>query len=215
MPRFTAVRLDAGGFDTRMKLASPERMHAAIERSLGPKDGRDPDGARVQWRLDGATLLIASEGTPDRRTLAQEFDVIDQRTADYAPLLARVERGGRWAFRLRANAAYNLHKGCVPVAGDDNLLGWLDRQGARFGFHVTRDRLGRPEAMVARRENLSFAKGGGDGRRIVTLSATTFDGVLAVDDPDLVRRALTGGIGRAKAYGCGMLTLAEPREWQR
>jgi CRISPR system Cascade subunit CasE len=35
----------------------------------------------------------------------------------------------------------------------------------------------------------------------------TFDGRLEVTDPDALRRTLTQGI-RAKAYGCGLITLA-------
>jgi CRISPR system Cascade subunit CasE len=36
----------------------------------------------------------------------------------------------------------------------------------------------------------------------------TYDGILTVTDPALLRRALCHGVGRAKAYGCGLLTLA-------
>jgi len=42
----------------------------------------------------------------------------------------------------------------------------------------------------------------------VTLVTVTYDGLLEVTDPDALRRTLTRGLGRAKAYGCGLLTLA-------
>ena len=48
------------------------------------------------------------------------------------------------------------------------------------------------------------------GERRVTLGVATFEGVLEVTDPDALRRALTHGIGRGKAYGCGLMTLARP-----
>jgi CRISPR system Cascade subunit CasE len=35
-----------------------------------------------------------------------------------------------------------------------------------------------------------------------------FEGVLQISDESLFKAALTNGIGRAKAYGCGLLTLA-------
>ena len=44
----------------------------------------------------------------------------------------------------------------------------------------------------------------------MTLGVATFEGVLEVTDPDALRRALTHGIGRGKAYGCGLMTLARP-----
>ncbi len=42
----------------------------------------------------------------------------------------------------------------------------------------------------------------------VTLTTVTYDGILQITDADAFRRALTNGIGHAKAYGCGLLTLA-------
>ncbi|WP_330323357.1 type I-E CRISPR-associated protein Cas6/Cse3/CasE [Streptomyces anulatus] len=45
----------------------------------------------------------------------------------------------------------------------------------------------------------------------VTLSTATFEGRLRVTDPDALRSALLRGIGPAKGYGQGLLTLAPPR----
>ena len=44
----------------------------------------------------------------------------------------------------------------------------------------------------------------------VTLGVATFEGVLEVTDPEALRRVLIYGIGRGKAYGCGLMTLARP-----
>ena len=44
-------------------------------------------------------------------------------------------------------------------------------------------------------------------RQSVTLLQATFEGVLTVTDAAAFRNALTKGIGRAKAYGMGMLTV--------
>ena len=41
----------------------------------------------------------------------------------------------------------------------------------------------------------------------VTLRKAIFEGVLRVTDAELFTRTLTEGIGRAKAYGNGLLTL--------
>jgi len=45
-------------------------------------------------------------------------------------------------------------------------------------------------------------------RHDVRLTSVTYDGRLRVTDPDALRRTLTGGLGKAKAYGCGLMTLA-------
>ncbi|WNI18720.1 type I-E CRISPR-associated protein Cas6/Cse3/CasE [Actinacidiphila sp. ITFR-21] len=40
---------------------------------------------------------------------------------------------------------------------------------------------------------------------------TQFDGTAAIIDPDLLRTKITEGIGRGKAYGCGLLSIAPAR----
>ena len=41
----------------------------------------------------------------------------------------------------------------------------------------------------------------------VTFTRAQYDGVLRVTDADALRRALVCGIGHAKGFGCGLLTL--------
>ncbi len=43
----------------------------------------------------------------------------------------------------------------------------------------------------------------------VRLLAVTYEGVLTVTDTELFCKALTEGIGRGKAYGMGLLTVAK------
>jgi CRISPR system Cascade subunit CasE len=51
-----------------------------------------------------------------------------------------------------------------------------------------------------------FRKGNG-GKGEVTLRTATFEGILTISDLERFRRTLLSGIGRAKAYGCGLLTI--------
>ena len=36
----------------------------------------------------------------------------------------------------------------------------------------------------------------------------TFEGILEISDEEVFKQTLVDGIGREKAYGCGLLTLA-------
>jgi CRISPR system Cascade subunit CasE len=56
---------------------------------------------------------------------------------------------------------------------------------------------------------LRFRKSGGS---FVSFCAATFEGNLTVVDQDKYRDVLVSGIGREKAYGCGLLTIAQRRE---
>ena len=51
----------------------------------------------------------------------------------------------------------------------------------------------------------------GETANRVTINRTVYEGVARVTDPDALRHALVAGIGRSKAYGCGLMTLARVR----
>ncbi|TVT61952.1 type I-E CRISPR-associated protein Cas6/Cse3/CasE, partial [Amycolatopsis rhizosphaerae] len=48
-------------------------------------------------------------------------------------------------------------------------------------------------------------------KKPITVRAVRYDGHLIITDRDAFTAALQTGIGPAKAYGCGLLTLAPPR----
>ncbi|MDZ4782765.1 MAG: type I-E CRISPR-associated protein Cas6/Cse3/CasE [Planctomycetia bacterium] len=48
------------------------------------------------------------------------------------------------------------------------------------------------------------------GQREITLSTVDLSGTLEVDDPTAFASALLGGIGHAKAFGCGLLLVRRP-----
>lgn len=209
----TRVPLDLTRSGTRRKLASEQVMHAVIAAATDAGAER-----RVLWRIDGEaaqrTLYVVSPDAPDVSRLSQELlvdeDAIDSR--DYQPLLDSLSNGQEFRFRLRANPIINKYRegrdqrsARVPLVGLDAQLGWLERQAERHGFELARSRMGQPEVLVYGQENMQFSKRSG---RIVTIRALVFEGILRVTDAELVRSALVSGVGPAKAYGCGLLTLA-------
>lgn len=209
----TQVPLDLTRSGTRRKLASEQVMHAVVATATNAGAER-----RTLWRIDGEaterTLYIVSPDAPDTKHLAQELlvneDAIDSRS--YQPLLDAVSNGQEFRFRLRANPIINKYReernqrsARVPIVGLEAQLGWLERQADRHGFELARSRMRQPEVLVHDQENMQFSKQNG---RIVTIRAVVFDGILRVTDAELFRSALVSGIGPAKAYGCGLLTLA-------
>lgn len=155
----------------------------------------------------------------------------------YGPLLDRLAIGDRWAFRLTANPVHHARrKDDEPTKRTAHLtpvhqMGWLLKRQEACGFGVLEKaddkRLlpsgttgtkqphpgDRYELTVRDKRALAFDKSRstaaqGGRRAPVSLVTVTFDGRLEVTDPQLLRCALTQGIGKAKAYGCGLLTLA-------
>jgi CRISPR system Cascade subunit CasE len=81
-----------------------------------------------------------------------------------------------------------------------------ESRARRNGFEVPLDDHRCAQLVVSDRQRLNLRKGGQS--KSISLVTARFDGILRVTDPVKLRHALTHGIGHAKAFGCGLLTLA-------
>lgn len=208
----TSLEINPARRAARALLASPQRVHAAVLAGFPDGEAAPVDGGRVLWRLDeGAHDVVLYVVSPARPDLTHLVETVGRPTRgwdtrDYDPLLGKIAAGDRWAFRLRANPVHNARREDGAARGKrfahvtvEQQTDWFTRQAQRHGFTA-------PEPVVRSRRTERFARGG----RTVTVAAAVFEGLLHVDDPELVRSALVGGIGPAKGYGCGLLTLAAP-----
>lgn len=212
----------------RKYLGSPQAMHAVVMGATGGNIGDGP--GRVLWRVNRGTttaLYILSPLEPDCSQLVAEVGAAgtQARTLDYSPFLASLDAGQLWAFRLAANPSYSASRG-PGVRGQryghvtvEQQRQWLVERAPRHGFelmpvdHVD-DEGSDGAVMVVHRERPVFnrRRSEGEGRDRVTINRTVYEGVLRITDPESLRRALIAGIGRSKAYGCGLMTLARVRQ---
>lgn len=208
----TQTHLNARREGARKLLGSPQAMHAAVLSGF-------PAGVtetRPLWRVDNTdplrpTLYVVSETRPDLTHLDEQAGWPTHpsaRSRSYNEFLASLSAGQEWAFRLTANPT---HRGAVN--GVKKVLGHVTVAQQTAWLHVRATALGvslgkeaEPTFQLSGRDVIQFRRG--DSR--ITLSRATFDGTLRVMDADLLRVALRTGIGRGKAYGCGLLTLAHP-----
>lgn len=90
---------------------------------------------------------------------------------------------------------------------DPALTAWRDRLGEAAeaaGFRVGRS----PQSLrVAPVRNLRMK--GAPGKVGDRFNAALFDGLITCTDPVLLKRALIQGVGRGKAFGMGLLSLAK------
>lgn len=218
----TRMQLDPARPGTRRVLASPRRVHGAVAKAFDGKELIVEDRGRVLWRVDHSRgrlcLYVVSPFEPNLSHVASEAGCPGQpvQTRDYTPLLDRLEKGQVWNFRLAANPVRSVRTddaqtttkptAQLTVAGQTKWL--LERQG-RLGFEVLRTSQDH-ELSVHSRRGLWFDKRerrtGKENR--VPLYSVTYDGRLRVTDAEALRHALVSGIGKGKAYGCGLMTLA-------
>lgn len=204
------LRIDVHNVRGRTWLANPYRVHQRLAMAF-------PDGqsGRVLFRME-------AEWQPPR-ILVQCPCMADWRRAFYDhPVLAGeplqkelrlcFQPGQRLRFLLRANPTARRAAPPAPSAGGNRPLGlrvgllkeaeqrdWLARKGEGSGF--------RPLAVDVRSAGqIVFPRG--DGAPKQTHLSVDFQGYLAVDDPDAFARTLEAGIGAAKAFGFGLLSVA-------
>lgn len=83
---------------------------------------------------------------------------------------------------------------------DQAALDWLERRGAVAGFDLDTESV----AMHAYRQH-SMTKG--KGEKPLKFSSLDYQGVLTVRDPEAFWHGLKQGLGRAKAFGCGLMLI--------
>jgi CRISPR system Cascade subunit CasE len=131
-------------------------------------------------------------------------------------------------FRLRANPTKKIHtteatrtpgkratgpNGTRKPLTRDELPAWLERKSGHHGFRLL-DARHQPDPIAGKEQvgrKPDPRQQGTDTEQKtmrMTHAAVLFEGVLEIVDADLFRGALWGGIGPAKAYGFGLLSVA-------
>lgn len=82
----------------------------------------------------------------------------------------------------------------------DSCMPWLQMRSELNGFSIEPNLV----TVDGYQQHESFAK---QQKRPVRYSTVDFQGILTITDPDRFRSALFSGIGKAKAFGCGLMLI--------
>jgi CRISPR system Cascade subunit CasE len=208
----TRLTLEPTAYRAARLLRDTQQLHAAIAASF--PDGR---GGRVLWRIEPADrsgqtqILVASPAGPTESELWERITTPDRaQTRPYGPLLDRLTKGDRYRFRATLNPVRTHNGKHTPIFDRSAQTAWvatkLGANGVSLNTHSPDLDADEPDVQITATGSDRFTRAGSPGT--IELLKVTFDGSLTVTDPDNLRHALCNGIGRAKGYGCGMLTLA-------
>ena len=203
------IELDLKKHQTRRAIAVPQVLHAIVESCFQEKADKD----RKLWRLDRLQgrlyMLLLSPEKPDFTEFARQLcsEDVKGETKDYTPLLSSIQTGVRLRFRLRANPTHSVvtEKGTrgkvYPHVTVEQKRDWLMKKSQTCGFKLD-------ELLfdVVETDHLRFWRN--STVRPVEIGVAVFEGELEITEQGMFVQALTQGIGRAKAYGCGLLTVA-------
>lgn len=184
------------------------------------------------FREEQSNGLYSQQGMPEYLVLSQAVPVLDGGLFQVETKLfePKLSEGDKLAFRLRANPTISskaadsankrglrhdvmMHaKKCARAEGvteplvlkqrmEQAALDWLvkDERAAGLGVHFDV----RPAVMAYSQHKTSKKA----QHPAISYSSVDYEGVLTVTDPELLISQVAKGIGRAKAFGCGLMLL--------
>lgn len=192
----------------QVELSNPYEMHRTLMSGF-------PDGIkqrdRVLYRLEvrqqtpHLTVLVQSQLQPDWQHLAVSGYLLQP--AESKPFQLRVEPGQVFAFRLVANPtrklkdADNENGKRVGIYTAEEQEAWLKRKASQHGFSLRALQIKPGDRLEGKLVN-------GKRNHTLKLVMVQFDGLLEVTDVPEFEAAITAGIGSAKGFGCGLLSIA-------
>lgn len=196
------LRLNRGRMATLWS-ANPYRVHQRLRMAY-------PRETRLLYRVEdlpqgnGTQILIQSHTSPDWSAF-DEFPVL-LGPAEHKEFEPRLEAGRTYCFRLLANPTVKRKNAQgkpvrLSLFKEEEQCAWLARKLSDAGSEL----LG---CTASSRGLQRSRKDPQKDENAQTHFAVLFEGLLRVTDPGKLRAAVENGIGPAKGYGFGLLSLA-------
>lgn len=208
---------------SRRDVARPYEMHRTLCRAFAHadaacsgKNGQPPEN-RILFRIEpepgrgGPVVLVQSEDVEPRWQPLLENEYL-LRADGPKGLDPTLKKDQALRFRLVANPTKKVNGSRVPLTYDeksddmpDNFQtywDWLHRRAEMAGFEVVQTQDVPFRSASNRVERNDYDK------HQIPHFGVRFDGLLRVINPNDLSDALRKGIGSAKAFGFGLLTLA-------
>lgn len=193
--------------------ADPYNLHRTILRAFGS----DRKAANVLHRLEinprsgQMMLLVQSKTAPDWGWLVETGVLlpVDPFSGLDNPAVKEVSPplrdGQTLQFRLTANPSIKKvrrnengerrNSNRVPLVHEAKQLEWLQKQATDNGFRILNAEIGQAQKQTSRKKK-------------ITVYTVQFNGRLQITNAATFTQALQKGIGPAKAFGCGLLSIA-------
>ncbi len=191
-----------------LKITDPYSLHRVVYslfedvRSEADKQGHAPSGivyADKGGNRLGRQVMMLSDREPADGVLAE-----DERLGEVQckPIPPGFLDHPRYQFQVAINPSRreNATGRRLPVKGREAITEWfLERCEPSWGFCAL------PSALELGRVDIEQFQGKQD--RMITVAKAHVRGVLNVTDPQRFRQSFARGIGRGRAFGCGLLQI--------
>lgn len=202
------VEIDSNNRKKIKDLTHVGAFHNWVEQSF-PEEINLDVRSRKLWRIDNLSgknyLIVLSLNKPDINAL-EKYGVDNSGiTKSYTNYIEKINIGSKMRFRIALNPTISVSidrnkRGKVKqIIGTENQMNYLKNRSEKHGFSIEDDEfyiVGK-SYQVLKKQNLK------DERFL----KVEYEGILTITDLSLFKELLTKGIGRKKAYGCGLMTV--------
>lgn len=182
-------------------------FHNWVEQSF-PEEIHENIRSRKLWRIDSLNgkkyLLLVSESKPNLELFEKYGKKFTAESKDYSKFISYLENGQRVKFRITLNPTVSKmgngkSRGRVyPLLKEEDQLKYLTNRSDKHGFHLE------PGEFYLLRSYFESIKKKNSEVKIVKAE---FQGELTIIDKNKFVDMLVNGMGKKKAYGCGMMTV--------
>lgn len=175
-------------------------IHQDLYTALEHQSQRFLYRIKEQRAGSGAEILLQSEQEPiaTRKVQIVESKPISLQFSEQQHLRFLLVANPIKSIQLDKKTGKTLSKPCrVPLLKEEEQQAWLMR---KFNNIAILDSL-----IIRPCAALYFYKKESGGGKIIPVA---FEGVLTVKKPDELQKIIENGIGAAKAFGCGLLSVA-------
>jgi CRISPR system Cascade subunit CasE len=187
-------------------VSNPYHVHQRLKMAC---DGDPRLLFRIEESADGVQILVQSHNTPHWEAAFEGFPVLAS-PPEYKSFDPQLTAGKVYRFRLLANPTVKKtveeegkdpRKTRLGLVREEDQIAWLRRKLETAGVEVL-DCLIVPQGLQRSHKNPQRQDG------MQTHLAVLFEGVLLTKDPYLLRQAIDSGVGSAKGFGFGLLSIA-------
>lgn len=199
----SVLRLDRRAVKA-LRITDPYSLHRVVYslyedvRSESAKSASEASGilyADQGGDFHGRKILLLADRDPADCVEGQYGEVNSK------PIPAAFLEHSRYRFKVIVNPTRRdgASGKLVPIKGREAVGNWFCTKAANWGFQVAPEHL-----QVDRLEVMQFSS---KHQHPVTMAQAHLQGQLQVTDRDLFRNSFRCGIGRGRAFGCGLLQI--------
>jgi CRISPR system Cascade subunit CasE len=165
-----------------------EDIRSAEEKMCGERSGiLYCDNIRNS--LSRKILIISNREPVDQNFGAIETKTINENLFNYK----------NYRFSIKLNAVTRIENKKIPIKDDVEIIKWFIEKSSKHGFMVHEKYI----ELISHEIDV-FTK----NKNKVIINTALLQGFLQVSSKEVFRKSFVNGIGRAKAFGCGLLQIS-------